>query len=437
MAHKDIIQRTENYVTELLTGKLSPKLIYHNLNHTLTVVNNAQKIGKKSDLNEDELEIVTLAAWFHDAGYIDSYKGHEDRGKQIAEEFLKGNNYDPVKLEKVLACIDATRMPQQPKDIVEQVLCDADLLHLGMESFFEYSDMLRNEWESIEIKKTTEPEWFELGEELLTEHSFFTPYAKKKFGPQQTLNLIKLQRSHRKLLKEIDSQSEKKEKLQFEKEKLEIEKQKIALRKDDEKLAVEKEKIAFKKESAKVAERGIETMFRNTIRTHVEFSAMADSKANIMISINTLIIGIIVTTLLRKLVEYPYLIAPTFILLTVCLVCIVFAVFVTRPNVTSGLFTKEDIESKKTNLLFFGNFFKMPLTDFQWGMNKMMSDKEYLYGSMVKDFYFLGQVLGRKYKYLRICYTIFMYGLIISVLAYTIAFILNPEQHSKPLDLLN
>jgi hypothetical protein len=112
-------------------------------------------------------------------------------------------------------------------------------------------------------------------------------------------------------------------------------------------------------------------------------------------------------------------------------------VFVTRPNVTSGLFTKEDIESKKTNLLFFGNFFKMPLTDFQWGMDKMMSDKEYLYGSMVKDFYFLGQVLGRKYKYLRICYTIFMYGLIISVLAYTIAFILNPEHQSKPLDLLN
>ena len=437
MAHKDILQKTEEYVTGLLSEKLSPKLIYHNLNHTLNVVNNAQKIGKKSDLNEDELEIVTLAAWFHDAGYIDTYAGHEERGKQIAETFLKQNSYDPVKLTKVLACIDATKMPQQPKNLMEQVICDADLLHLGQESFFDYSDMLRNEWESVDFKKSEELEWYKTGAELLSSHTFFTPYAKRKFEPQQALNLVKLQRGYRKQLKAIDEQSEKKAKLQFEKEKLELERQKIALRKDDEKLAVEKEKIAFKKESAKVAERGIETMFRNTVRTHVEFSAMADSKANIMISINTLIIGIIVTTLLRKLVEYPYLTAPTFILLTVCLVCIIFAVFVTRPNVTSGLFTKEDIESKKTNLLFFGNFFKMPLTDFQWGMDKMMSDKEYLYGSMVKDFYFLGQVLGRKYKYLRICYTIFMYGLIISVLAYTIAFILNPEQQSKPLDLLN
>jgi hypothetical protein len=177
-------------------------------------------------------------------------------------------------------------------------------------------------------------------------------------------------------------------------------------------------------------------MFRNTVRTHVEFSAMADSKANIMISINTLIIGIIVTTLLRKLVEYPYLTIPTFIMLAVCLTCIIFAVFVTRPSITSGTFTKLDIEQKKTNLLFFGNFFNMPLGDFQWGMDQLMHDKDYLYGSMVKDFYFLGQVLGRKYKYLRICYNIFMYGLIIAVAAYTIAFILNPESHTTSFDLL-
>jgi len=92
---------------------------------------------------------------------------------------------------------------------------------------------------------------------------------------------------------------------------------------------------------------------------------------------------------------------------------------VTRPKITDGKFTKDDILNKKTNLLFFGNFFKMDLPDFAWGMKEMMEDKEYLYGSMVKDFYFLGQVLGRKYKYLRICYTIFMFGLIISVIAFT------------------
>jgi hypothetical protein len=101
-------------------------------------------------------------------------------------------------------------------------------------------------------------------------------------------------------------------------------------------------------------------------------------------------------------------------------------VLVTRPKITSGRFTKDDIYKKKTNLLFFGNFFNMELPDFEWGMKEMMNDKEFLYSSMIKDFYFLGQVLGKKYKHLRICYTIFMFGLIAAVLAYVAAVLLYP-----------
>jgi predicted metal-dependent HD superfamily phosphohydrolase len=436
MAHNDIIKITGEFVSNLFREKLSSNLIYHNYTHTLDVVNNTRKIGKKSGLSDDELEIVTLAAWFHDTGYTETYKGHEEKSKEIAEAFLNEHNYDPDKTAKVLSCIDATIVPQKPVNMMEQVLCDADLMHLGAEDFFEYSDLLKSEWDTLGINKVSEAQWQKTSVELLSSHKYFTSYARKKFEPQQAINLLKAQKNYKKSLQLAEEEANRKAKMEFDKEKLELEKQKILSRKDEEKLQVEKEKIAFKKESSKVAERGIETMFRNTVRTHVEFSAMADSKANIMISINTLIIGIIVTTLLRKLVEYPYLTAPTFILLAVCLTCIIFAVFVTRPNITSGTFTKLDIEQKKTNLLFFGNFFNMPLSDFEWGMDKLMHDKDYLYGSMVKDFYFLGQVLGRKYKYLRICYTIFMYGLIIAVIAYTVAFILNPQAHTQPLDLL-
>jgi predicted metal-dependent HD superfamily phosphohydrolase len=435
MAKSEIVEKAENFVSQLFRDRLSNKLIYHNFGHTTDVVNYSRKIAKKCDLSDDELEIVTLAAWFHDTGYVDTYKGHEDTSKRITEEFLNENSYPPEKTQMVLGCIEATRVPQNPKNIMEEVICDADLIHLGQENFFEYSDLLKSEWQNLNIKNVDEAEWNKISVELLSSHKFFTPYARKKFESQQSVNLLKAQKNFKRRLELIEVNEKQKEKLRLDKEKLELEKEKIAIRRDDERLQVAKEKIALKKETAKTAERGIETMFRNTVRTHVEFSAMADSKANIMISINTLIIGIIVTTLLRKLVEYPYLTIPTFILLTVCLTCIVFAVFVTRPNITSGKFTKEDIEQRKTNLLFFGNFFNMPLSDFQWGMDQLMNDKAYLYSSMVKDFYFLGQVLGRKYKYLRICYTIFMYGLIIAVVAYTIAFITNPQQTSPTLDL--
>jgi hypothetical protein len=105
----------------------------------------------------------------------------------------------------------------------------------------------------------------------------------------------------------------------------------------------------------------------------------------------------------------------------VCLSSIIFAILATRPSVNSGKFTEDDIRNKKTNLLFFGNFYKVSLDEYTWGMNEMLKDSEYLYNSMIKDIYFLGVVLAKKYRYLRIAYTIFMWGLIIAVIAFAIA----------------
>jgi len=427
MPHIDILKAAENFVSDLFSEKLSPNMIYHNYSHTLDVVNNTIKIGTKSGLSGSELEIVTLAAWFHDSGYIVTYNGHEDAGKELATAFLKEHNYDPDKINTILGCINATKMPQTPQNLMEQVICDADLIHFGREDFFEYSDLLKCEWETLGIHHVSDIDWYKSSVDLLSTHKFFTHYARKKYAQQQTSNLLRAQKSYRKLIHAADEEASKKSKLEFEKQKLEIEKQKIASRKDEEKLAVEKEKIAFKKESAKVAERGIETMFRNTVRTHVEFSAMADSKANIMITVNTLIISLILTNLFSEMQEDSqfFLLIPTVMLLAVCLTCIVFGILVTKPKISAGVFSQDDIKARKTNLLFFGNFFNMPLSDFEWGMDEMMHDKDYLYSSMVKDFYFLGQAVGRKFKYLRVCYSIFMYGLVISVLAYIVAILLN------------
>ncbi len=101
---------------------------------------------------------------------------------------------------------------------------------------------------------------------------------------------------------------------------------------------------------------------------------------------------------------------------------IVFAILSTRPKITSGTFTRDDIENRKVNLLFFGNFYKMPLEEYDWAMKEMMKDRDYLYTTMIKDLYFLGKVLHRKYAMLRITYTIFMIGIIVSVLAFVYAY---------------
>jgi len=142
-----------------------------------------------------------------------------------------------------------------------------------------------------------------------------------------------------------------------------------------------------------------------------------------MLSINAIIISIIVSTLVPQFDVNSKLIAPTLIMLCVCLGAMVFAILSTRPKITQGKFTREDIQQRKSNLLFFGNFYNMKLPDFEWGMMEMIKDKDFLYSSMTRDIYFLGVVLAKKYKYLRYCYSIFMYGLIVAVVAFAIAFL--------------
>ena len=91
-------------------------------------------------------------------------------------------------------------------------------------------------------------------------------------------------------------------------------------------------------------------------------------------------------------------------------------------NITTGKFTKEDVEERRVNLLFFGNFHQMDLKEYEWALQEMVKDKDYVYSSLTKDLYYLGVVLNRKYKILRITYNIFMIGMIISVISFGIAF---------------
>jgi hypothetical protein len=154
---------------------------------------------------------------------------------------------------------------------------------------------------------------------------------------------------------------------------------------------------------------------------------MADGKANILISVNAIIISVILTVLLRRLQVEPHLTIPTIIFLAFSVSTIVIAILATRPKVTGGTFSEQDITDKKTNLLFFGNFHKTPLDKYENAMRSMMMDSNYLYGSLIKDIYYLGVVLGRKYKLIRLAYNVFMVGIVVSVIAFAVAVFFNAE----------
>jgi hypothetical protein len=187
-----------------------------------------------------------------------------------------------------------------------------------------------------------------------------------------------------------------------------------------------------KKAKQSMKARGVQTMIRVLNDNHIEFSNMSDNKANILISVNAIIISVILSVLIRRLEMEPHLTIPTFLFLLTALTTIVIAILATRPKVSTAEFTRADIENRKANLMFFGNFYKMPPEDFDWGMQEMMKDPEYLYGNMTKDIYHLGGVLARKFKLVSIAYTVFMIGLIVSVVAYAFAIMFAQSGSSGP-----
>ncbi|MCH7965202.1 MAG: HD domain-containing protein [Bacteroidetes bacterium] len=402
--NEEIINKAHQYVQKLFNEHAPPENVYHNLSHTTEVVSAVKEIAAAEGVGDDDLELLLIAAWFHDSGYVKTCEGHEDVSVGYVKEFLQSINYPEDKIKKIESLIAITKMPQSPNNHLEEILCDADLHHIGLKGFEEKGDLLRLEREKRDDKVCTDQEWLEISLEFLNQHPFYTSYAKEKFGIQKNINFIKIEKQLKKLKKKNKDS-----------------------RLRETKLELDKQKVETKKKLEKEGGRGVETMFRNIMRTHVSFSSMADNKANIMITVNTLVLTIIVSIMVRKLDTNPQLIIPTALLTVTSLVALIYAILVTRPKVTSGTFTKDDIHNKKANLLFFGNFYNMDLGDFSWGMKEMMNNKEYLYDTMIEDFYFLGQVLGKKYKQLRYCYTFFMYGIIISIIAFAIAFIMYPQ----------
>jgi len=404
----NVLSKVKKYIGNTFREKGSSESHYHNFRHTAEVAKAAEEIADAVGINADDKEVLLIASWFHDIGHIESCEGHEDIGIEMAQKFLTEIKYPESKIKRVVSLINATRLPRNPKNLLDEIICDADLHHLGTNNFDKNADLYKSEIEALKGGKISDLEWLTNNVKFLEEHKFYTDYAKQKFDTQKNINYIKTKKKLKKVNKSL-------------KENKDV---------DSSELLTDKRKA---KDKDKGAGRSIETMFRNTIRTHVEFSSMADTKANIMISVNTLILTIIVSIMVRKLDTNPHLIIPTAMLTLSSMVTLVYAILVTRPKITRGIFTEADIKEKKVNLLFFGNFHKMGLKEFTWGMKEMIKDKEFLYDNMIMDFYFLGQVLGQKYQRLRICYTFFMYGLIISVLAYAIAFIMVPGTDLGPL----
>ncbi|MEP2951357.1 MAG: HD domain-containing protein [Ekhidna sp.] len=176
----------------MLSKQLPDNMIYHSVNHTIDVVASAEEIAEKQNLSHDDVEVVQIAAWFHDLGYTRGCEHHEKNGADMAREFLATKNYPEEKIEQVAGCIMATQMPQNPQNNLEKILCDADLMHLADRDYFKKAALLHQEIETTKLCKITEKEWLQMNQEFLDNHCFFTDYAKKNYESAVKENLKKV-----------------------------------------------------------------------------------------------------------------------------------------------------------------------------------------------------------------------------------------------------
>ena len=387
--HK-LYKKIEEYVTALFEQMHNPVLVFHNLDHTQAVVKRTKEIAGHYKVSEDDMLVLFTAAWFHDTGHLFTEPSkHEAMSCEVMRKFMTGKVDDAI-IDQVDGCILATKFPRNPKNLLQQIICDADTYHFGTKDFKDTNKRTFKE-QSLRLGETDPQKFNDETVKMLENHQFYTNYAKTLLNERKLKNMKKLQKKY------------------------------VTADEGGETHPEVGTLSGLEKDKSGLMSKGIQTMLRLTSENHLKLSDMADHKANILISVNAIIISVILGVLLRKLDEEPYLTIPTIVFLLVAVTTIVISILATRPKISGGTFTPEDIAQKKTNLLFFGNFHKATYEQYNAAMREMMLDTDYLYGSLIKDIYYLAIVLGRKYRLIRLAYNIFMIGIIVSVLAFAFA----------------
>ncbi len=181
------------FIVKKLNEELASNLYYHGFHHTVDVLNACIMIAEIEDVRDDELTLLKTGALFHDCGFLKTYKNHEEMSCDIARKSLPEFGYSPEQIEVVCGLIMATKIPQTPKTMLEQILCDADLDYLGREDFeFIASSLFREMTENNLIEN--EQDWNRLQVKFLNNHKYFTFFSKRLREDPKQRHLASIQK---------------------------------------------------------------------------------------------------------------------------------------------------------------------------------------------------------------------------------------------------
>ncbi len=180
--------KAERHIIRVLEKQLSPKLHYHSIAHTKDVCDAIERLALSEGITDEALFILKSAATYHDAGFVEQYEHNEPIGARMAEEILPDYGYSPQHIEEIKILIYVTQIPHNPKNHLEEIMCDADLDYLGRDDFHEIADRLRLELRE-HGKIDSDRAWDEIQVKFLTSHKYFTKTAKNMRDAKKSQNL--------------------------------------------------------------------------------------------------------------------------------------------------------------------------------------------------------------------------------------------------------
>ncbi len=373
-------------VQALLAEHLPAHIYFHNENHLEQMARAAQALAEEAELSAEEAETLQLAAIFEVVAHVEGGKNRWQKSAKAATDFLLRNDVAAGTVEGVDKLLKSLHPKHEPETLLQKLMRDATTSSFGEKSFLERVDRLRKEEEALRKEELDEIEW--LGDLLedMKSHAFHTSHAESLFGKRKEKNIKKLRDSLKSAMK-------------------------VRLEGD--------------KSSSISANSGARTMFKTALRNHIDLTNIADNKANLMLTINALIITIGLPGFSAYLTGTSYLIIPAAIFLLTSVVTMIIATLSTRPVKVDGYTDLSQLKTGKTNLFFFGNFYKLPNEEYQEAIKTIVADREHLDSSFVNDLYHLGIALGEKFRLLRLCYNVFMVGLCLSLVAFVVAYLVS------------
>lgn len=401
--HTGYLIETKKHALEIIVNEFSDTLVYHDINYISKGEKVIHTIASKLAISDIQIEKILIAHYLQFLGLndIDAFKACSEpktffdiclkQSLVSAEEFLKEIDYPYT--EEVLKIITESAWQETSECLESNILSDANTIDWSKKNAVKRLRLLYQEFLLLDIIDFGRKEWFEAVLTYLNMHRYKTEYGIEKLEPKKL-----------KIIQGIE-----KDKKEFDKKNNVVLKKELNVS-DAELKSLKKNLGAVKGRDDK----GIQTMFRTTSRNHYTLNQMVDRKASIMISVNAILLSLIIGRVVTDIETFCIHNSPMLGMLLASTLSIIFAILAITPTKHHGQFTEKDIRAKKGNLLFFGNYHKMSFREYEWGMLQMLNDSNFLYGSMIKDQYFLGVQLSKKYRHIRTALLIFLLGICIS-----------------------